>query len=259
VFESEFLTTSAESQAAYREGMSRAIEVLCQSLPIHPYSGKSAAPLQGLLEGKLLSEHGVPPEELWRRVGTVISESVHLTHPNTAAHLHCPPLIPALAAEVVISALNQSMDSFDQAPAATVLEENMIRFLAHEIGFDSGSSGVFTAGGSQSNYMGLLLARDACLDRRFGWSVQKRGLTPEARKLRILCSDVAHFTVEKSAAQLGLGTESVVRIRTDDEFRMSVGPSRRLAVPLIHCPRGRVNNARQRSPHSVGYGEAIKH
>ncbi len=38
--------------------------------------------------------------------------------------------------------------------------------------------------------------------------------------MRILCSEVAHFTVEKSAAQLGLGTDAVVRVAVDDEFRM---------------------------------------
>jgi L-2,4-diaminobutyrate decarboxylase len=38
--------------------------------------------------------------------------------------------------------------------------------------------------------------------------------------MRILCSEAAHFTVEKSASQLGLGTDAVIRIDVDDEFRM---------------------------------------
>jgi L-2,4-diaminobutyrate decarboxylase len=44
---------------------------------------------------------------------------------------------------------------------------------------------------------------------------------------------VAHFTVEKSAAQLGLGTEAVVRIEVDEQFRMkpsALGASLRNAV-----------------------------
>jgi L-2,4-diaminobutyrate decarboxylase len=68
--------------------------------------------------------------------------------------------------------------------------------------------------------MGLLLARDAFLKSRFQWPAQKRGLPPEAARMRVLCSEVAHFTVEKSAAQLGLGTDAVVRVAVDDEFRM---------------------------------------
>jgi L-2,4-diaminobutyrate decarboxylase len=38
--------------------------------------------------------------------------------------------------------------------------------------------------------------------------------------MRILCSEAAHFTVEKSAAQLGLGTDAVVRVEVDNVFRM---------------------------------------
>lgn len=218
MFESEFLTSSP---AAYRAWMSRAIEEVCQNLPNRPYSGKDAQSLRDLLESGVLSDEGSAADKLWEHMAAVISESVMVTHPNTTAHLHCPPLIPALAAEVVINALNQSMDSFDQAPAATVIEEIMLRWLCDEVRFGPRSGGIFTAGGTQSNYMGLLLARDACIDRHFHWSAQKQGLPAEARRLRILCSEVAHFTVEKSAAQLGLGTEAVVRIATDRDFRMS--------------------------------------
>jgi L-2,4-diaminobutyrate decarboxylase len=39
--------------------------------------------------------------------------------------------------------------------------------------------------------------------------------------LRIFCSEAAHFTVEKAASQLGLGTDAVVRVAADEKFRMS--------------------------------------
>jgi L-2,4-diaminobutyrate decarboxylase len=220
VFESQFLAVSCESRAAYLKWMSRAIDELCQNLPDRPCSGKTATELAQIFEGEFPNENECSFENLWDKVAVLISESVTVTHPNTAAHLHCPPLIPALAAEVVLSALNQSMDSFDQAPAATVLEERLVSWLCGQAGLAPGSGGIFTAGGTQSNYMALLLARDSCLDRQFHWPAQTRGLPPEARKLRILCSEVAHFTVEKSAAQLGLGTEAVVRVAADGAFRM---------------------------------------
>jgi L-2,4-diaminobutyrate decarboxylase len=150
----------------------------------------------------------------------MIANSIAVSHPATTAHLHCPPLAASLAAEVVISALNQSMDSFDQAPIATVVEQKIIRWLSSEARLPASSGGTFTTGGSQSNYMGLLLARDAFLHERWNWSGQKDGLPPDTRKLRILCSEVAHFTVKKSAAQLGLGTSAVVPVGVDDHFRM---------------------------------------
>ena len=159
-------------------------------------------------------------EQLSATLRTVISNSVAVSNPHTAAHLHCPPLLSALATEVVITALNQSMDSFDQAPIASVMEQKMVRWLCAEAGLPASADGTFTTGGSQSNYMGLLLARDAILLKRWDWAAQKAGLPPEARRLRILCSEVAHFTVEKSASQLGLGSDAVVRIAIDEHFRM---------------------------------------
>lgn len=152
----------------------------------------------------------------------VVEHSVAVSHPATAAHLHCPPLVAALLAEVAIGALNQSMDSFDQAPIATVVEQKMIRWLCAEAGLPESANGTFTTGGTQSNYLGLLLARDSFIQKQWNWSVQKSGLPAEAKRLRILCSEVAHFTVEKSASQLGLGSDTVVHIPCDAHFRMNV-------------------------------------
>jgi L-2,4-diaminobutyrate decarboxylase len=120
----------------------------------------------------------------------------------------------------VINALNQSMDSFDQAPIATLVEQEMIRWLCAEIEFPTTSDGTFTTGGSQSNYMALLLARNAAVQKHWNCSVQKSGLPHEALRLRIFCSEVAHFTVEKAASQLGLGTDAVIRVAVDERFRM---------------------------------------
>lgn len=220
MFESDFLTSSAGSKDVYQRMIAQAARLTCESLPDQPYPGKTPAALAQLIKGDFLPAQ----ERAWGQIAetlrNIVAHSVSVSHPFTAAHLHCPPLLVALAAEVVISALNQSMDSFDQAPIATVIEQKMIRWLCSEAGLPASSDGTFTTGGSQSNYMGLLLARDACLQKHWNWSAQKLGLPPQARRLRILCSEVAHFTVEKSASQLGLGTDAVIRIEVDDSFRM---------------------------------------
>lgn len=221
MFESEFLTTREESHALYQHLIARAAEIVCAAFPHQPYCGKNAADLAGLIDNEFLPQIGCSAEQITNTLRTVISNSVAVTHPNTAAHLHCPPLLEALAVEVVISALNQSMDSFDQAPVATVLEQKLLHWLCAEVGLPATADGTFTTGGSQSNYMGLLLARDVFLQKQWNWSAQKSGLPTEARRLRILCSEVAHFTVEKSASQLGLGTDAVVRVAVDHEFRMN--------------------------------------
>lgn len=220
MFESEFLRSSENSKDAYRRLLARAAEIVCESLPDQPYCGKGPTALAEAFGTDFLPQQQRSPEQITETLRTVISNSVAVSHPHTAAHLHCPPLLAALAAEVAITALNQSMDSFDQAPIASVVEQKMTRWLCSQAGLPAAADGTFTTGGSQSNYMGLLLARDAFLQKYWNWSAKKSGLPPEAGRLRIFCSEMAHFTVEKSASQLGLGTDAVVRVDVDAQFRI---------------------------------------
>jgi len=104
------------------------------------------------------------------------------------------------------------MDSFDESPAATMLELAMCQWLCKEVGWPESSGAVFTSGGSQSNFMGLLLGRDTCIASRWNWPVAEKGLHPESNRLRFLCSEVAHFTVEKAASHLGLGSQAVASL-----------------------------------------------
>ncbi|MCP1356495.1 pyridoxal phosphate-dependent decarboxylase family protein [Aneurinibacillus migulanus] len=219
-----FLYQGEDGLNAYK----RAIDVTKEELlrlygnSVKPYSGKSPQQVEDDVK-KIgpISETGESLTDVVEELGTyVLPNSILVTHPKSIAHLHCPPLIPALAAEMMISALNQSMDSWDQSAAATHLEEEMIRWLCETFGFSGEADGTFTSGGTQSNYMGLLLARDAFCHEHWNWDVQQDGLPREAYRLRILCSEDAHFTVKKSASQLGLGEKSVVLVKADNTRRL---------------------------------------
>ncbi|ANO32748.1 aminotransferase class III [Vibrio breoganii] len=150
----------------------------------------------------------------------VAKNSVMVQHPNCIAHLHTPPLMPAIAAEAMIAGLNQSMDSWDQASAATYVEQKVVNWLCEQYQMGENSDGVFTSGGTQSNQMGLLLARDWFADVTSKHSIQKLGNPDYADKLRIICSDKSHFTVQKSAAWMGLGEKSVICVNTFDDGTM---------------------------------------
>ncbi|WP_139823721.1 pyridoxal phosphate-dependent decarboxylase family protein [Thalassobacillus devorans] len=190
----------------------------------HPYSGKKPSSLyQELNKLSVFSYEGESIESLLEDINdTLLMSNIHIAHQKSVAHLHCPSLVSALAAEMIINAFNPSMDSWDQSPAATYLEQEVIQWLLHGFGFDSEADGVFTSGGTQSNYTGLLIARDSFCKKTWGVNVQKHGLPPQFQRLRILCSEDAHFTVKKSASQLGLGEESVLSIRTDKNHRLCI-------------------------------------
>ncbi|MFP3835878.1 pyridoxal-dependent decarboxylase, partial [Chryseobacterium sp. SIMBA_028] len=80
--------------------------------------------------------------------------------PQYVAHLNCPIVIPALAGEILVSAINSSQDTYDQSAGGTFMERKLIDWTAEKIGYTTESDGVFTAGGSQSNLMGLVMMRD---------------------------------------------------------------------------------------------------
>ncbi|MER5493146.1 pyridoxal-dependent decarboxylase [Streptomyces sp. NPDC002490] len=141
--------------------------------------------------------------------------------PRCAAHLHCPPLAVAVAADLAVSALNPSQDSWDQAPAATALETQLLQELAALVGYDpTTAAGVLTSGGTESNLMGLMLARDRVMGRATDRQIELTGVTGSTLRPRIFASAAAHFSVARSAALLGLGEDAVVAVPVDHELRM---------------------------------------
>ncbi len=209
--------------ATYREAMGRAVDVVLAAFADggDPYSGLSPDALAARFDEPVVPEDGRGLDATIDEVAErVLAHSVDASNPRCAAHLQCPPMVPGLVAETLLTAANQSLDSFDQAPAATVLEERVVDALCGLFDLPADADGVFTSGGTQSNFQALLLARDRYCDRHFGRDAQAGGLPPEAASLRILCSEEAHFTTKQAAHHLGLGERSVVTVPTDGDRRM---------------------------------------
>ncbi|WP_037624710.1 pyridoxal phosphate-dependent decarboxylase family protein [Streptomyces aureus] len=70
------------------------------------------------------------PDALHTLVRALAEGAADPADPLCAAHLHCPPLAVATAADLAASALNPSLDSWDQAPAASELEAAVAQALA---------------------------------------------------------------------------------------------------------------------------------
>ena len=144
-------------------------------------------------------------------------------------HLHSPALTETICSELIISCFNDSMDSWDQGPAATELEESMVRGLCNLYGFtNKDADGNFTSGGSQSNISALIAARDWYCTKRFGWDVKMNGLPPEYKKLRIYTSEISHFSMDKASHILGMGYAAVRKIPVDSKCRIDLQAFKRM-------------------------------
>ncbi|MFE1783580.1 pyridoxal phosphate-dependent decarboxylase family protein [Streptomyces sp. NPDC059506] len=150
-----------------------------------------------------LPEHGTGADEALRTlVHTVAEGAADPADPACVAHLHCPPLAVAAAADLAASALNPSMDSWDQAPAAAVVEEETAAALAalvHPGRPDPDA--LITSGGTESNLVALLLARE-------------RARAAGARTVQVLCGTNAHHSVHRAAWLLGLPDPVAVGCRS---------------------------------------------
>ncbi|MFJ8695587.1 pyridoxal phosphate-dependent decarboxylase family protein [Streptomyces roseolilacinus] len=152
-------------------------------------------------------------EELYLR------DAVYFHHPRYLGHLNCPVVIPAVLGEAVLSAVNSSLDTWDQSAGGTLIERRLVDWTAERIGLGPSADGVFTSGGTQSNLQALLLARE-------------EAKTDDLTKLRIFTSECSHFSVQKSAQLLGMGRAAVVSIPCDRDKRMQ---SVVLAAELARC------------------------
>ncbi len=215
-FKQYFLSDSNESVKAYRQIVAEVAESIAKQVQAQPtpYSGTSPQALKAQIEAiDMFPEEGRSMSDVLAGTRELIIESnISVYHPHCLAHLHCPTFIVSLAAEMIISAFNQSLDSWDQAPVATMIEQAVCDKLCQVYGFGQDADAVFTGGGSMSNFMGMLLARDSYSQKHFNWNIQQKGLPPEASRFRIICAEHAHFTITQSASILGLGASAIVKV-----------------------------------------------
>ncbi|MFE2328158.1 pyridoxal phosphate-dependent decarboxylase family protein [Streptomyces sp. NPDC059385] len=222
----------------YRRSVTQGVERVAAKLAgtQRPHTGISVDELAPVINGIDLDKPLADPAAALDELEDVyLRDAVYFHHPRYLGHLNCPVVIPAVLGEAVLSAVNSSLDTWDQSIGGTLIERRLIDWTARRIGLGPAADGIFTSGGSQSNFHALLLARDeACRvlmqsAMADGHELTKAELLP---KLRIFTSEASHFSVKKSAAMLGLGYEAVIAVPVDRNRRMDTSL---LALELEAC------------------------
>ena len=226
-----FLSPAQADKKRFVEMMSATAQAIADSLDhSHVYAGMPPYELRAALRtDELLPDGKITYAELLEEVkAKILPNLVRPMSTDYMAHLHSPALLESIASELIIATFNQSMDSWDQSPAATEIEVEVIRNLCDLYGYGKDSDGVFTSGGSQSNLSGLLLARDWFCNEKLNWDVKKYGLPENFRKLRMYSSEIAHFSMEKSSHLMGMGYDAVVKVPVNKAMQMDVAALRKL-------------------------------
>ncbi|MFJ7234006.1 lysine decarboxylase DesA [Streptomyces tendae] len=208
----------------YRRSVTEGVERVAAKLATtgRPFTGVTVDALSPRIDGIDLDEplHDTTAA-LDELEDVYLRDAVYFHHPRYLAHLNCPVVIPAVLGEAVLSAVNSSLDTWDQSAGGTLIERKLIDWTCARIGLGPAADGVFTSGGTQSNLQALLLAREEAKTEDFG-------------SLRIFASEVSHFSVKKSAKLLGLGPDAVVSVPVDRDKRMQTVA---LARELERCTK----------------------
>lgn len=151
----------------------------------------------------------------------------------------------ALAADLLATHWDQNAGGYSCSPATSVIEEVAGGWCGDVLGLPPEASFGFTPGCNQAHVTALLAARHRLLADR-GWDVEAQGLAG-APRIRVVVPADRHITIDRSLRLIGLGTDSIVPVRCDDQARIDVGELDRVLaqdpdVPTIVCAQaGNVN------------------
>ncbi|KAF1584115.1 Cysteine sulfinic acid decarboxylase, partial [Eudyptes moseleyi] len=165
---------------------------------------KEPQELRELLDLELRSD-GEPPERLLERCRDIIRYSV-----KTCEHRRPCPAAPGSAPGLGPGC---SRYTYEIAPVFVLMEEVVLAKLRELVGWSSGD-GIFSPGGSISNMYAMNVARF----HRFPESRRKGSWA--LPRLALFTSRESHYSIQKGAAFLGIGTDNVYLVDTDERGKM---------------------------------------
>ncbi len=218
------LVTPAEQQRPddYAHVLDRAHELAAEflrALPDRPvWPRASYGDLLGSLGGPL-PEAGEDPAAVLTALAAAADPGLTGTAgPRFFGFVVGGHLPAALGADWLTGTWDQNAGLNSLAPAAAAAEVVAGGWLVDALGLPAETAVGFVTGGMMANYSCLSAARGAVLARH-GWDVARRGLFG-APRVRVVVGQDRHDTVDRAVRYLGLGDDSIVPVRSDDEGRI---------------------------------------
>jgi len=158
-----------------------------------------------------------PMQAIWDDFTRLVPDAMtHWQHPRFFAYFPANAAPASMLAEQLANAIAAQAMLWQTAPAATELEEVMIRWLAQALGLP------FTRGTIHDSATTATLAAVLTMrERALGWAGLTGGLAG-APRLRIYASDQTHSSVDKAVRLAGIGQDNLVKIATDADGAMQV-------------------------------------
>jgi aromatic-L-amino-acid/L-tryptophan decarboxylase len=157
-----------------------------------------------------LPEDPAPVHEALDDAARILDESIAQPRPRYFAFIGSSGLEIGTIGDLLAQTydINLAVD----ARAATVVEQQAVRWVAEFVGYPS-AGGAFTSGGTISNLTALAAARERALP-----GSRHRGLA--GSRPAVYCSDEVHYSVTRAVELLGIGSDNLRAIPLDGLRRM---------------------------------------
>jgi aromatic-L-amino-acid decarboxylase len=163
-----------------------------------------------------LPQAGLSADEILAQFARdVAPHAMQVPSPHYFGQFNPTPLAIGVWADALCSSLNQNAGAWRNGPTSSMIESQVINWLCELIGYEKKAFGVLASGGSEANLIALKCARDLV-------APEIGRLGKGGAELRVYASEQCHFSVEKSLDILGLGRESLRKIKTDDRFHIDL-------------------------------------
>jgi len=172
----------------------------------------------------------------------VIEDATHCENPRMIGHMTSALPVYTRYVSKLLATLNQNCVKTETAKTMTFVERQAIGMLHRQIyNFEEtfyakhvqnprNVMGVVTSGGTIANMTGLWIARNAALgpDPENGFEgIIKEGIMPALMHYGytgavVIGSALMHYSLNKAMDSLGLGEKALVKVPTDDDFRINL-------------------------------------
>ncbi len=152
---------------------------------------------------------GLSSEALLEDLQMVMDGAYQPSHPGALAHFDPPPLTASIAADLICAGLNNNLLAEELSPSLSRLERQVCRWFSDCLGLPSTAGGVAASGGTLSNLMALVVAR------------QTANLQQDSSAVVIASVD-SHVSLGKAVRVMGLAPDSLRRVPTDENGQMSL-------------------------------------
>lgn len=166
--------------------------------------------------GFLNFDQGAIRDNLADILQIILKHSVNTSAPGFLDKLYAAPLPPGVFAELVLAVLNTNVHVYQVSPVLTLVEKHVTKLLAEMFGLTGQyRGGISVQGGSASNMTALTIARNTKFPE-----TKTDGNAAVPGGLVVFTSAHGHYSIEKAAQAIGLGSKNVITVPVDDLGRM---------------------------------------